>query len=61
MGKSSGTGQNGPRDTGSIPASRYVLTDKGEAAVEAIRAETATTPEAAARIAARARAGRREG
>lgn len=78
MGKSSGAGQHGPRDTGSILASRYVLTDKGEAAVEAIRAHShswtfGNTPgvkvcrscgecaPTAARIAARARAGRREG
>lgn len=37
MGKSSGAGQHGPRDTAAVIASRYVLTDKGEAAVAAIR------------------------
>lgn len=39
MGQSSGAGQHGPRDTGSVIAARYVLTDKGEAAVAAILAK----------------------
>lgn len=44
MGKSSGVGQNGPRDTNTIIAGRYWLTDKGEAAVAAIRGEQQEEP-----------------